>query len=178
MSDVPDKIMKAAMEAYESLSVACISSRPIDFRAEDIVIVARALMAADEAATKRAALQPRVAPWMLACFGEEISADKVERRHRFTEEALELLQAMDGTRDEALQLVDYVFGRPKGDPHQEVGGVMITLAALCLAADMDMHQAGEDELARIWTKVEKIRAKQAAKPKFSVLPAAILKGEA
>ncbi len=53
MSDVPDKIMKAAMEAYESLSVACISSRPIDFRAEDIVIVARALMAADEAATKR-----------------------------------------------------------------------------------------------------------------------------
>ena len=53
MSDVPDKIMKAAMEAYESLSVACISSRPIDFRAEDIVIVARALMAAAEAATKR-----------------------------------------------------------------------------------------------------------------------------
>ena len=53
MSDIPDKIMKAAMEAYESLSVACISSRPIDFRAEDIVIVARALMAADEAATKR-----------------------------------------------------------------------------------------------------------------------------
>jgi hypothetical protein len=28
-----------------------------------------------------------------------------------------------------------------------------------------MQQAGEDELARIWTKVEKIRSKQAAKPK-------------
>ena len=173
MSDIPGEFMKAAINLANQLL-----DRGIGDEDRYATIIARALMAADEAATKRAALQPRVAPWMLACFGEEISADKVERRHRFTEEALELLQAMDGTRDEALQLVDYVFGRPKGDPHQEVGGVMITLAALCLAADMDMHQAGEDELARIWTKVEKIRAKQAAKPKFSVLPVATLKGEA
>jgi hypothetical protein len=35
-----------------------------------------------------------------------------------------------------------------------------------------MHQAGEVELARIWTKVEQIRAKQAAKPKHSPLPTA------
>lgn len=47
---------------------------------------------------------------------------------------------------------------------------MITLAALCLANTLDMHAAGEDELARIWTKVEQIRAKQAAKPKNSPLP--------
>lgn len=119
-----------------------------------------------------AKLQPRVKPWLLACFGEEISADKVERRHRFLEEALELFQAVDGTEDEADQLARYVFGRPKGEPHQEVGGVEITLAALCLAHDFDKHKAGEDELARIWTKVEQIRAKQAAKPKSSVLPVA------
>lgn len=118
-------------------------------------------------------LQSRVAPWMQACFGAEIAADKIERRHRFTEEALELLQAMGGTKHEAIQLVDYVFSREKGEPHQEVGGVMITLAALCLAAGLDMHKAGEDELARIWTKVDAIRAKQAAKPKHSVLPVAV-----
>ena len=35
-----------------------------------------------------------------------------------------------------------------------------------------MHDAGETELARIWTKVEKNRAKQAAKPKGSALPQA------
>ncbi|MFM0155696.1 hypothetical protein [Paraburkholderia sediminicola] len=35
----------------------------------------------------------------------------------------------------------------------------------------DMHTAGETELARIWTKVEAIRAKQVAKPKHSPLPA-------
>jgi len=114
--------------------------------------------------------QNRVAPWMQACFGPEISADKMERNHRFLEESLELVQSLGCTKHEAIQLVDYVYGREVGDPPQEVGGVMVTLAALCLASDMDMHQCGETELARIWTKVEKIRAKQAAKPKHSPLP--------
>jgi hypothetical protein len=116
------------------------------------------------------AFQPRVQPWMMACFGAEISADRGERNHRFLEEALELVQACECTADEAHQLVDYVFGRPVGEPSQEVGGVMVTLAALCLAQGLDMHSAGETELARIWTKVDVIRAKQAAKPKHSPLP--------
>lgn len=47
---------------------------------------------------------------------------------------------------------------------------MVTLAALCLASGPDMHEAGETELARVWTKIEAIRAKQAAKPKHSPLP--------
>ncbi|WP_292451298.1 hypothetical protein [Mesorhizobium sp.] len=114
--------------------------------------------------------QERVQPWMLACFGEEISKDRIERNHRFIEEALELVQANGCTQSEAHQLVDYVFGRPIGDVHQEIGGVLVTLAALCLAIGEDMHKAGETELARVWTKVEKIRAKQAAKPKHSPLP--------
>jgi hypothetical protein len=117
-----------------------------------------------------ATFQQRVQPWMMACFGAEISADVVERNHRFLEEALELVQSTGCTADEAHQLVDYVFGRDIGDTHQEIGGVMVTLAALCLALRQDMHAAGEAELARIWTKVEKIRAKQAGKPKHSPLP--------
>lgn len=117
--------------------------------------------------------QSRVAPWMQDCFGPAISADTVERTHRFLEEALELVQACGATREECLQLVDYVYGRPVGEPSQEVGGVMVTLAALCLANGIDMHQAGETELARIWTKIEQIRAKQAAKPKNSLLPQAV-----
>jgi hypothetical protein len=116
--------------------------------------------------------QAGVAKWMQACFGSEISADKVERNHRFLEEALELVQALGCTASEAHQLVDYTFGRAIGDPSQEVGGVMVTLAALCLANGLDMETAAETELARIWTKVEQIRAKQAAKPKHSPLPEA------
>jgi hypothetical protein len=115
--------------------------------------------------------QGRVQPWLLACFGERIAADREERNHRFLEEALELVQACGCTAHEAHQLVDYTFSRPVGEPSQEVGGVMVTLAALCLANGLDMHANGETELARIWTKVEQIRAKQAAKPKHSPLPA-------
>ncbi len=125
-----------------------------------------------DSATSGGSFQQRVQPWMLACFGEKIAGDREERNHRFLEEALELVQSTSCTASEAHQLVDYVYGRPVGEPAQEVGGVMVTLAALCLANDLDMHMAAETELARIWTKVEQIRAKQAAKPKHSPLPAA------
>ncbi len=120
----------------------------------------------------REAFQARVLPWLMACFGEMIAGDREERNHRFLEESLELVQSLGCTASEAHQLVDYVYGRDIGEPAQEVGGVMVTLAALCLANEMDMHANGETELARIWTKVEAIRAKQAAKPKHSPLPAA------
>jgi hypothetical protein len=119
---------------------------------------------------ERLSFQERVQPWMMVCFGKEIAADIRERNHRFLEEALELVQSTLCTQSEAHQLVDYVYSRPVGETHQEIGGVMVTLAALSLAIGQDMHAAGETELARIWTKVEKIRAKQAAKPKHSPLP--------
>lgn len=121
----------------------------------------------DEAGTT---FQNRVQPWMMACFGAEIAGDKEERNHRFLEEALELVQACGAARSEAHQLVDYTFDRPVGNAQQEVGGVMVTLAALCLARGFDMHECGEVELTRIWGKVDVIRAKQAAKPKHSPLP--------
>ena len=73
-----------------------------------------------------------VARWMMECFGPKITADKLERADRFVEEALELAQTMPGfSADRAHALVEYVFGRLVGDPRQEVGGVMVTLAALC-----------------------------------------------
>lgn len=109
--------------------------------------------------------QLRVAPWMQDCFGPIISADKRERNFRFLEEALELVQACGCTRDEALKLVDYVFSRPVGERGQEVGGTMVTLAALCLAQKLDMHDEGERELARISQPevMTRIRQKQAGK---------------
>ena len=108
-------------------------------------------------------VQEAVAPWLLACFGPEIAGDREERNHRFLEEALELVQACGCTASEAHQLVDYVFGRPIGEPRQETGGVMVTLAAYCGAAGIDMHAAGDAELVRVWTKIPQIREKQATK---------------
>lgn len=118
--------------------------------------------------------QARVQPWLIECFGEAIASNREERNHRFLEEALELVQACDTTADEAHALVDYVFGRPVGEPSQEVGGVMLTLAALCLANGLDMEAAGATELDRVWSKINQIRAKQAAKPEHSPLPIALM----
>ncbi len=116
--------------------------------------------------------QERVRDWLLACFGPVIAADKVERNHRFLEEALELVQACGTTREECRQLVDYVYSRPTGDPKQEVGGVMTTLAAHCCAHGLNMQEAAEMELQRVWNKIDAIRGKQATKPKDSPLPEA------
>ncbi len=114
--------------------------------------------------------QRKIESWLYACFGEEIAKDKIERNHRFLEESLELVQSCDCTVSEAHQLVDYVFNRPVGEKSQEVGGVIITLSALCSAHSIEMGEAGETERIRIWKKLDQIREKQAAKPKHSPLP--------
>lgn len=114
--------------------------------------------------------QNRVQAWLHACFGSEVSANQAERNHRFFEEAVELVQACGCTQAEANQLVDYVYSRPVGKKEQEVGGVMIGLSGLCLAQGIDFVHAGETELSRVWTVIDQIRAKQAAKPAHSPLP--------
>ncbi|MGP0171241.1 hypothetical protein ACSVIJ_05085 [Pseudomonas sp. NCHU5208] len=116
--------------------------------------------------------QSRVRTWMLECFGMHIAADRNERNHRFLEEALEYVQSCGCTESEALKLMRYVFGRPVGEQAQELGGVMVTLAALASAHDLNMHRAGEAELARIQQPevMERIRQKQLSKPAMSPLP--------
>jgi hypothetical protein len=114
--------------------------------------------------------QERVGRWMLSCFGRHVSHDRAQRNYRFLEEALELVQSTGCTAHEAHQLVDYVFNRPSGDPVQELGGTMVTLAALATANGLNLTIAAETELERNWQIIEKIRAKWAAKPKFSPLP--------
>jgi NTP pyrophosphatase (non-canonical NTP hydrolase) len=113
-----------------------------------------------------------VAMWMNKCFTPEIIYGKEERNHRFLEEALELVQSLDCTREEAHMLVDYVYDRKKGDPHQELGGVMVTLAALCNVYELAYKFSGDEELKRINTPevIEKIREKQKTKPASSPLP--------
>lgn len=114
--------------------------------------------------------QKRVGVWMMACFGAEISGDRVERGDRLLEEVLELLQASGYDPARVDMLRNYVWSKPVGEPEQEMGGVMVTLAAYGLAHDLDMHEAGEVELGRVWGLVETIRAKQLTKPKGSPLP--------
>ena len=117
------------------------------------------------ALSPRESFQTGVTAWMGECFPPSIVHDRTERGDRLLEEVLELLQAHGYDRIRVATLVDYVYGRPVGDPPQEVGGVMVTLAAYCMVTGLDMHAEGDRELARV-TQPEvmaKIRRKQEAK---------------
>jgi NTP pyrophosphatase (non-canonical NTP hydrolase) len=117
-------------------------------------------------------MQEDVGKWILSCFNEEIANDGKERNFRFLEEALELVQANGCTKEQALELVDYVFSRPVGEIENEVGGTMVTLAALCNCLGVDMEQMFWKEHARINKPeiIDKIRKKQLSKPRNSSLP--------
>lgn len=123
-----------------------------------------------ERSLKDSNFQTRVQDWVLACFPASAHSDIDERVHRFLEEALELSQASGCSRDDAIALVDYVFSRPEGEVAQETGGVLVTLAALCSTQGISMDHAGENELARNWSRIDQIRAKQASKPHGAALP--------
>lgn len=112
-------------------------------------------------------LQARVLEWMCSTFAEEIILNRRERNQRFLEEALELVQSLECTRAEAHQLVDYVFGRPVGKPRSEVGGVLVTLSALCSAASFEMGSCWDTELTRCWEIRDRIQERQLMKPRFS-----------
>lgn len=96
--------------------------------------------------------QDLITSWAEACFGEEEARSVEQRGLRFLEEAIELFQASEGDRESAHKLVDYIFDRPVGVPHQELGGVSVTL--LCLAESLGhrIDHAEAAEIARVLRK--------------------------
>lgn len=109
--------------------------------------------------------QAGVADWARKCFERPLYRNMTERGDRLLEEVLELLQSKGYDSARVRTLVDYVYARPVGEPVQEVGGVMVTLAAFCSVAGLNMKGAGDAELERIAQPevMEKIRAKQELK---------------
>lgn len=106
--------------------------------------------------------QTRIAGWMGEVFGQSVTGDVRERTVRFLEEAVELAQAVGVAKADVARVSDYVYSRPVGDPSQEVGGVLVTLAALCGETKIDLECAVTTEFNRIDTLEmrAKIRAKQ------------------
>lgn len=106
--------------------------------------------------------------WVIECFGRDLANDRAERNRRFLEEAVELAQSLGCDKTTILQIVEYVYTRDTGIPEQEVGGVMVTFAALCEANNIEMAVAGQNELSRISSVgvMRKIRAKHSLKPKL------------
>ena len=105
-----------------------------------------------------------VLAWAETTFGERVAHSEKERAFRVMEEALELGQTIDGvTREDAHQLVDYVFDKAPGDVNQEVGGAIVTLAAFCAVKGLSIEEEFLREYTRIIGKIDSIRAKQVGK---------------
>lgn len=118
------------------------------------------------ARTKRLTFQKRVYPWTVETFGYAKTMSLIERRQRVIEEAIELVQAMGGSREEVEKMAAYVFARKIGDPKQEIGGLQVCIAAAANALGIDADEAREDELLRCIDKVDVIRQKNLTKPTF------------
>ena len=111
--------------------------------------------------------QSTVNSWLMSIFSPEHVQSLEERNQRFFEEATELVQSNNMSKETAHKLVDYVYDRPLGEPEQEVGGVMNTLAALCNALGINIGEQAFVEICRCIENSDKIKAKQKLKPVIS-----------
>jgi len=87
------------------------------------------------------------------------------RVYRFLEEAMELAQSLDIEHEQAENLLNYVFARPKGEPKQELGGCVMTLVAVSNALKQDFVSCGFDAIVDARERIPTIREKDKNKPK-------------
>lgn len=109
-------------------------------------------------------LQTETHEWMTRALGPGIRDDKRERILRFLEEAMELCQVCELPVGAIYAMIDYTYNRPVGEIEDEVGGVMICLAALCNANFVDMQTAVDTRMLLCHQNMEAIRLKHMAKP--------------
>lgn len=116
--------------------------------------------------------QQRCYEWALSTLPPSHVSSTTERTFRFLEEALELAQSCNISRDQALTLLNCVFSRPPGGPYQEVGGTLLTLSILCTTLSIPLQSAAEAELSRVSTPTAKARIlnKYLGQPRDSPLP--------
>lgn len=93
-----------------------------------------------------------VGNWAVREFGHIEANSRPQRGLRLLEEAVELFQVCNGSKEIAHKLVDYVFSRPSGNVLQEIGGVSVTLLALGSAIGVDVDTQEFNEIVRILAK--------------------------
>lgn len=110
-------------------------------------------------------LGQRVSQFLKDAFPDDPVVRPKVRVYRFLEEAMELAQAMEVTKEEAAKLLDYVFSRPVGEVRQELGGTVFTLVGVANALDMDIILEGHRSVDEGYSRIEQIRAKSKTKPR-------------
>ena len=91
--------------------------------------------------------------WGVRCFGLEHMQDWRIRGLCFGEEAIEVMQVLEVSREQAHRLVDVVYDRPIGKIEQEIGGSIVTLAVLCRSlGQAEVEDLFEREVQRVLSK--------------------------
>lgn len=104
--------------------------------------------------------QATVFAWGSKAFGREQMNSPRQRGLRFMEEAIELAQALDVDLGQLHKLLDYVYGRPKGEPAKELGGVGVTMLALAQCLNLSAEHTECVEVRRILAEpIEKFTAR-------------------
>lgn len=115
-------------------------------------------------ASPRDLQQARIASFVRSAFGDEQATSLAQRALRLLEEAIEAFQSVNGDPEQAHELVDYVFGRPPGVLHQELGGVSVCVLALAAAAGLSAAEEENREVNRVLAKpVSHFQERNAAK---------------
>lgn len=110
------------------------------------------------------ALQRVVGHWVVRYIGPDLLIDRRERALRVLEEAIELAQAEGLSRDSVARLSDRAFSRPAGEPRSEAAGVLVTLLAWAVGAQVSLWDEAIREVRRIHRlPPEAVRLKQAEK---------------
>jgi len=97
-------------------------------------------------------------------WGDKSMDDPKERGMRVGEEAIETMQVLKVSRDEAHRLVDMVYDKPVGEIDNEIGGVLFTMLSLCANLGKRLDVLYAKEIARFKSKDPKhFRDKQKLK---------------
>lgn len=97
------------------------------------------------------AISRLILAWAKATFGA-VADDPIERAARMFEEATELAQGVGVPSDMLHKIVERTYSRPADTPFKEVGGLLVTVYALCARLQINPMHALETEVQRILDK--------------------------
>jgi NTP pyrophosphatase (non-canonical NTP hydrolase) len=100
---------------------------------------------------KHSVIAKLVLHWAKTTFGN-VAMDPIERALRMMEEAAEVAQGVGVPLDMLQRTVTRTYQRPVDDPKKEVGGLLVTVYALCARLEIDPQEALEIEVERILNK--------------------------
>lgn len=95
--------------------------------------------------------QAVVKDWITRVFGLR-TLNLRFRAERVLEEALELAQAAGYPQEKIAALTAKVYANPPGRLRQEVGGVAISVLALCETAGISADECEEQEIQRVLSR--------------------------